>query len=69
MRILVLGSGVIGITTAWYLLERGHDVVIIDRVEESVERSGFTGTGRTGHEHESLVAAHDAFDDAELAGA
>jgi D-amino-acid dehydrogenase len=31
MKICVLGAGVIGLTTAWYLSEAGHDVVIIDR--------------------------------------
>lgn len=31
MKICVLGAGVIGLTTAWYLSEAGHDVVIVDR--------------------------------------
>lgn len=31
MKICILGAGVIGLTTAWYLSEAGHDVVIIDR--------------------------------------
>lgn len=31
MKICVLGAGVIGLTTAWYLAEAGHDVVIVDR--------------------------------------
>ncbi len=31
MKILVLGSGVIGVTTAWYLVQAGHEVTVIDR--------------------------------------
>lgn len=31
MRILVLGAGVIGTTTAWYLAAAGHEVAVIDR--------------------------------------
>lgn len=31
MRIVVLGAGVIGVTTAWYLAEAGHAVTVIER--------------------------------------
>jgi D-amino-acid dehydrogenase len=31
MRIAVLGSGVIGTSTAWWLNQAGHDVLVIDR--------------------------------------
>lgn len=31
MRIAVLGSGIIGTSTAWWLNQAGHDVVVIDR--------------------------------------
>jgi D-amino-acid dehydrogenase len=34
MRVLVLGSGVIGVTSAWYLSQAGHDVTIVDRQPE-----------------------------------
>ena len=34
MRIAVLGAGVIGVTTAYYLSERGHSVTIIDRADD-----------------------------------
>src|SRR5713101_4649923 len=33
MKICVLGAGVIGLTTAWWLAEAGHEVTIIDRHE------------------------------------
>lgn len=31
MNIVVLGSGVVGVATAWYLRQAGHDVTVIDR--------------------------------------
>ena len=31
MKIAVLGSGIIGTATAWWLLQAGHEVVVIDR--------------------------------------
>lgn len=45
MRVIVLGAGVIGITTAWYLLERGHDVVIIDRQPGPAGETSFANAG------------------------
>jgi D-amino-acid dehydrogenase len=33
MKIAVLGSGVVGVTSAWYLRQAGHEVVVIDRQE------------------------------------
>ncbi|HLT98591.1 MAG TPA: D-amino acid dehydrogenase [Burkholderiaceae bacterium] len=31
MKIAVLGSGIIGVSTAWWLKQAGHDVVVVDR--------------------------------------
>ena len=31
MKIIVLGAGIIGATTAWHLLESGHEVIVVDR--------------------------------------
>ncbi len=31
MRVLILGSGVIGTTSAWYLSKAGCEVVVVDR--------------------------------------
>lgn len=34
MHVVVLGAGVIGVTTAYYLAERGHEVTVLDRATE-----------------------------------
>ncbi|MDW8846348.1 D-amino acid dehydrogenase [Erwinia sp. MMLR14_017] len=31
MRIVILGSGVVGVASAWYLAQAGHEVTVIDR--------------------------------------
>jgi D-amino-acid dehydrogenase len=31
MKVVVLGAGIIGVSTAWHLLRRGHEVVVVDR--------------------------------------
>ncbi len=31
MKVIVMGSGVIGVTSAWYLAKAGHDVTVVDR--------------------------------------
>ena len=31
MRVIVLGAGLLGVTSAYYLQQRGHEVTVIDR--------------------------------------
>ena len=31
MRVFVLGAGVVGVASAWFLRAAGHDVVVVDR--------------------------------------
>jgi D-amino-acid dehydrogenase len=41
MKIIVLGAGIIGISTAWHLLERGHEVVVVDRQADAAQEASF----------------------------
>ena len=41
MKICVLGAGVIGLTTAWWLAERGHEVALVDRRTEPGQETSF----------------------------
>ena len=41
MKIVVMGAGIIGISTAWYLLEAGHEVTVIDRQKDAALETSF----------------------------
>ncbi len=45
MKVAALGSGVIGVTPAWYLAEAGHDVVVIDRQPGPALETSFANAG------------------------
>ena len=45
MKVIVLGGGVIGIATAYYLAEDGHDVTVIDRQAEAASETSFGNAG------------------------
>jgi D-amino-acid dehydrogenase len=45
MRVIVLGGGVIGVTTAWELLQDGHEVTLIERAEEAAAGTSFGNAG------------------------
>lgn len=45
MKILVLGSGVIGVTTAWYLAAAGHEVEVVDRQSGPALETSFANAG------------------------
>lgn len=46
MKILVLGSGVIGVTSAWYLQEAGHEVTVVDRQPGPALETSFGNGGQ-----------------------
>jgi D-amino-acid dehydrogenase len=41
MKVIVLGAGIIGISTAWYLLEQGHQVTVVDRQPDAALETSF----------------------------
>jgi D-amino-acid dehydrogenase len=45
MRVIVLGSGVIGVTTAYYLAKAGHEVVVVDRQPGPALETSFANAG------------------------
>ena len=45
MKILVLGSGVIGVTSAYYLAQAGHEVTVIDRQPKPGLETSFANAG------------------------
>ena len=45
MKVIVLGSGVIGVTTAYYLARAGHEVVVVDRQPSAAQETSFANAG------------------------
>jgi D-amino-acid dehydrogenase len=46
MKVLVLGAGIIGTSTAWHLLERGHDVTVVDRQPDAALETSYANAGQ-----------------------
>src|SRR5438067_6468334 len=51
MKVLVLGAGVIGVTSAWYLAKSGHEVTLIDRHDAAGEETSFANGGQISVSH------------------
>jgi len=45
VKTIVLGSGVIGVTTAYYLARAGHEVTVVDRQAEPAQETSFANAG------------------------
>ena len=57
MKIVVLGSGVIGVTSAWYLAQAGHEVTVIDRQPAAALETSFANAGEISPGYSSPWAA------------
>ena len=51
MKIVVLGAGVIGVTSAWYLAEAGHEVTVVDRRAQPGLETSFANGGQISAGH------------------
>lgn len=57
MRVVVLGAGVIGVTSAYYLAEAGHEVVLVDRQPGPALETSFANAGEISPGYASPWAA------------
>ncbi len=51
MKVLVLGAGVVGVASAWYLAEAGHEVRVLDRQPEAGMETSFANGGQISAGH------------------
>ncbi|MFL9856965.1 D-amino acid dehydrogenase [Paraburkholderia madseniana] len=57
MRVVVLGSGVVGVTSAYYLARAGHEVTVIDREAGPALETSFANAGQISPGYASPWAA------------
>jgi len=51
MRVIVLGAGVVGVASAWYLAADGHEVTVIERQPLPAQETSFANGGQISVSH------------------
>ncbi len=51
MKVAILGGGLLGITSAWYLARDGHEVTVLDRQPGSAMETSFANGGQISTSH------------------
>jgi D-amino-acid dehydrogenase len=51
VKVLVLGAGVVGVASAWYLAEAGHEVTVVDRQAQAAMETSFANGGQISASH------------------
>ncbi|MGH8858011.1 MAG: D-amino acid dehydrogenase, partial [Polaromonas sp.] len=51
MRVIILGAGLLGVTSAYYLNQLGHDVTVIDRQATPAAETSFANGGQISVSH------------------
>ncbi|CAK9884979.1 MAG: D-amino acid dehydrogenase [Candidatus Erwinia impunctatus] len=57
MQVIILGSGIIGVTSAWYLAKAGHDVTVIDRQTSAAQETSAGNAGQLSYGYAAPWAA------------
>lgn len=57
MKVMVLGAGVAGVSTAWFLLQAGHEVTVIDRADSAAMETSFANAGQLSYGYTTPWAA------------
>ncbi|MBT8072524.1 MAG: FAD-dependent oxidoreductase, partial [Xanthomonadales bacterium] len=56
MHVVVLGAGVIGVTTAYYLAKRGHEVTVVERAEKLADGASGGNGGQLSYSFTDAMA-------------
>jgi D-amino-acid dehydrogenase len=51
VKVIVLGAGVVGVTSAWYLARAGHEVIVVDRQPGAGFETSFANGGQISVSH------------------
>ena len=69
MRVCVIGAGVVGVTSAYFLARQGHDVVLVDSQPRPAEVSSYANGGQLSYSYVAPLAGPGAAERARLAAA
>ena len=56
MRVCVIGAGVVGVTSAYFLARQGHDVVLVDSQPRPAEVSSYANGGQLSYSYVAPLA-------------
>ena len=51
MKIIILGAGISGISSAWYLAQAGHEVSVIDRAAGPALETSYANAGQLSYSY------------------
>ena len=51
MKVIVLGAGLLGVTSAYFLRQHGHDVTVVDRQATAAAETSFANGGQISVSH------------------
>lgn len=51
MHVMVLGAGVVGVTSAWYLRQKGYDVTVVERQRKAGTETSYANGGQVSVSH------------------
>ena len=57
MKVIVMGAGITGVATAWYLNRAGHEVEVIERAADAAAETSFANAGQLSYGYTTPWAA------------
>ncbi len=56
MHVVVIGAGVVGVTTAYYLARHGHQVTVLERASDVAAGASFGNAGQLSYTFTDALA-------------
>lgn len=56
MRVIIVGAGVVGVTTAYFVAQRGHDVTLLERHSQPAQDTSFANAGQLSYSYTDTLA-------------